>query len=302
MTSILGAKKKGRGSILNVDLRSDTQTVPCKAMRKSLSEALVGDDVYGEDPTAIKLEKMVAEIAGMEAGLFVPSGTMGNLISIMVHCRERGSEIILGDKSHIHLYEQGNIAQFGGVHSRTLPNAPDGTFDLQLAESLIRCDDIHYPVSKVLVIENTHNKCGGKSLPLAWIQGAYEMCRKNDLILHCDAARIFNAGMSSGVPVKELLSPWCDSACICLSKSLGAPIGSVVVGKVEFIKRARRLRKALGGGMRQAGIIAQAAIFAIENNVEKLKEDHERCSNLAQGMLIITFTNIFKSFSYLFQQ
>ncbi|CAB4068844.1 ltaE [Lepeophtheirus salmonis] len=257
MTSILGAKKKGRGSILNVDLRSDTQTVPCKAMRKSLSEALVGDDVYGEDPTAIKLKKNGCGDCWNGGWAFCSIWNDGEL-----------------NKYHV----------FGGVHSRTLPNAPDGTFDLQLAESLIRCDDIHYPVSKVLVIENTHNKCGGKSLPLAWIQGAYEMCRKNDLILHCDAARIFNAGMSSGVPVKELLSPWCDSACICLSKSLGAPIGSVVVGKVEFIKRARRLRKALGGGMRQAGIIAQAAIFAIENNVEKLKEDHERCSNLAQAI------------------
>jgi len=263
-----------------VDLRSDTVTQPSKEMREAMANAEVGDDVFRDDPTVLELEKRVAELAGKEAALYVASGTMGNLICVLAHCWGRGAEILIGDRSHIHIYEQGGVAQLGGVHPRTLKNLEDGTFSLEELVSKVREDDTHLPITTMVAVENTHNKCGGRPLPLDWLAELGKTCKGLGLPLHCDGARIFNAAVSQGKTVAELLQH-VDSASICLSKGLGCPVGSVIVGSKELMQKALRVRKVLGGGMRQVGILAAAGLFALDNHVERLADDHKHAQNAA---------------------
>jgi threonine aldolase len=265
-----------------IDLRSDTITLPTPAMRKAMAAAEVGDDVFGEDPTVRKLEALAAQRMGKETALMVASGTMGNLVCQMAHCG-RGDEMILGDKSHIFYYEQGGSAAVGGIHPRVVTNQPDGTLLPEDILSAIRIDDVHFPVTRLIVLENTHNLCNGSPLPLSYMKQAFEIAHGNGLKLHVDGARIFNAAVALGVSPADLSVP-ADSISFCLSKGLAAPVGSVVCGSEAFIARARRIRKVLGGGMRQAGIIAAAGIVAIEQMVERLSEDHENARRLAEGL------------------
>ncbi|XP_067006006.2 uncharacterized protein [Anabrus simplex] len=265
-----------------VDLRSDTLTKPTPLMRKAMFEADVGDDVYGEDPTVNALEEMSASLLGKEAALYVSSGTMGNLIAIMVHCNQRGSEIILGDKTHIFKYEQGGPAQIAGVQVCTIPNKPDGTFDLDEMENHIREDDDHEPRTALVCVENTHNLNGGKVLPLDWLDELAQRTKKLGIPLHMDGARLFNAAVYLNVPASRIVQDFA-SVSFCLSKGLGAPVGSILAGTKPFIKQARRLRKALGGGMRQAGVIAAAGIVALEHR-HRLAEDHVRAVKIAKAI------------------
>jgi threonine aldolase len=265
-----------------IDMRSDTVTQPTPAMREAMAKAEVGDDVYGEDPTINRLQEMAAEMMGKEAGLFVPSGTMGNLAAVLAHC-QRGDEVILGNKAHTFLFEAGGISALGGVHSCQLPNLADGTLELDDIRSAIRPDDPHDPITRLIALENTHNRCGGVALTAAYTRAAGELAHEHGLCLHMDGARIFNAAIASGISAKELVKP-VDSITFCLSKALCAPVGSVICGSREFIGRALRIRKQLGGGMRQAGILAAAGIVALETMVERLAEDHQRAKCLAEGL------------------
>jgi threonine aldolase len=265
-----------------IDLRSDTVTQPTEAMRQAMANAEVGDDVFGEDPTVNKLQEMAAEKMGKQAGLFIPSGTMGNLAAILAHCG-RGDEVILGNKAHTFLYEAGGISALGGVHSCQLPNQADGTLILQDIQAAIRSKDAHQPISRLVCLENTHNRCGGVALSADYTQSVGELAHQNGLFMHLDGARIFNAAVVQDVPVIELTKP-ADSVTFCLSKGLSAPVGSVLCGSNEFIIKAHRIRKQLGGGMRQAGILAAAGIVAIETMVDRLAEDHKRAVLLAQGL------------------
>ncbi|KAJ9682475.1 hypothetical protein PVL29_018404 [Vitis rotundifolia] len=268
-----------------VDLRSDTVTKPTETMRAAMAIAEVDDDVLVYDPTADRLETEMARITGKEAALFVPSGTMGNLISVLVHCEVRGSEVILGDNCHIHIYENGGISTLGGVHPRTVKNNEDGTMDINLIEAAIRDPrgELVYPTTRLICLENTHANCGGRCLPAEYIDRVGELAKKHGLKLHIDGARIFNASIALGVPVHRLLQA-ADSASVCLSKGLGAPVGSVIVGSKSFIAKARRLRKTLGGGMRQVGIICAAALVALQENIAKLEGDHKKAKILAEGL------------------
>ena len=265
-----------------IDLRSDTITKPTPAMRQAMAHAEVGDDVYGEDPTVNSLQEMAATLLGKDAGLFVASGTMGNLTAILAHCG-RGDEVILGDKAHTVIFEAGGISALGGVHSRQIPNLLDGTLALEAIEASIRPDDAHQPVTRLVALENTHNRCGGAALSVAYTRAVGELAHQRGLRLHMDGARIFNAAVALGVPAKELVEAT-DSVTFCLSKGLCAPVGSVICGTKEFIARAHRIRKQLGGGMRQAGILAAAGIVALETMVERLAEDHARARRLAEGL------------------
>ncbi|MCL4560593.1 MAG: low-specificity L-threonine aldolase [Chloroflexi bacterium] len=265
-----------------IDLRSDTVTQPTPAMRQAMASAPVGDDVYGEDPTINRLEKLAAAKMGKEAGLFVASGTMGNLTAILTHCG-RGDEVIMGNLGHTFLFEAGGVAALGGVHPYTLPNLPDGTLELEGIAGAIRGEDIHAPVSRLLVLENTHNRCGGTPISAAYTQAAGDLAHLRGLSLHLDGARIFNAAGAYQVPASELAKP-ADSVTFCLSKGLCAPVGSVLCGSGDFIRRARRIRKQLGGGMRQAGILAAAGIIALEEMSDRLPEDHARARALAEGL------------------
>jgi threonine aldolase len=265
-----------------IDLRSDTVTYPTEAMRQAMANADVGDDVFGEDPTVNKLQQMAAEKMGKEAGLFMPSGTMGNLAAILTHCG-RGDEVILGNKAHTFLYEAGGVSALGGVHSCQLPNQLDGTLVLQDIQAAIRSKDAHQPVSRLVCLENTQNRCGGVALTADYTRSVGELAHQNGLLLHLDGARIFNAAVAQSLSAMELAEP-ADSVTFCLSKGLSAPVGSVLCGSSEFITRAHRIRKQLGGGMRQAGILAAAGIVALETMVERLAEDHKRAYFLAQGL------------------
>ncbi|MCJ7735078.1 MAG: low-specificity L-threonine aldolase [Anaerolineales bacterium] len=265
-----------------IDLRSDTVTKPSPGMREVIANAEVGDDVYGEDPSVNSLEKESARILGKEAGLFIPSGTMGNLAAMLTHC-ERGSEIILGDKAHIFLNEVGGIAALGGIQSHILPNQKDGTLLLEDIRGAIRMDDIHDPPTRLITLENTHNRCGGVALTAGYTQAVGDIAREYHLKFHLDGARIFNAAAALGIEAKVLVEP-VDSVMFCLSKGLGAPVGSILCGDGDFIKRARKTRKMLGGGMRQAGLLAAAGLYALENHLPLLKEDHRRAVNLARGL------------------
>ncbi|KAK2581431.1 hypothetical protein KPH14_005106 [Odynerus spinipes] len=261
-----------------IDLRSDTLTKPTRAMRLAMLDAEVGDDVYEEDPTVKKLEKKAATLTGKEAALFVTSGTMGNLIAIMTHCDVRGSEAYCGEESHTFLHEQGGAAQLGGVTLCTLSNNPDGSFDLAKLRSKLCKDRLHEPISKLVLVENTIN---GKVVPQKWIERLAEMARSHDLKVHLDGARIWNAAVASNKLVKDLVAPF-DSVTFCLSKGLGAPIGSLLCGSECFIRKARRIRKVLGGGMRQVGIIAAAGLVALEEIIPLLKFDHARAACIAR--------------------
>jgi len=268
-----------------IDLRSDTVTQPTPAMRQAMAEAEVGDDVFGEDPTVKRLEQMAAQRMGKEAALFVASGTMANIISQMVHCG-RGDEMILGDQSHIFYYEQGGSAALGGIHPRTVPNQPDGTILPTAIEAAIRTDDVHFPRSRLLVLENTHNRCHGNPLPVDYLKIIGQLASAYKLKLHIDGARIFNAATALGVPPQDLAKP-ADSISFCLSKGLAAPAGSLVCGAQATIDQARRVRKVLGGGMRQAGVLAAAGIVALTHMVDRLAEDHVHAGKLAQGLSAI---------------
>lgn len=268
-----------------VDLRSDTVTKPSESMRVAMAKAEVDDDVLGHDPTAFRLETEMARITGKEAALFVPSGTMGNLISVLVHCDVRGSEVILGDNSHIHIYENGGISTIGGVHPRTVKNNKDGTMDIDLIEAAIRNPrmSICYPTTRLICLENTHANTGGRCLPVEYIDKVGELAKKHGLKLHIDGARIFNASVALGVPVHRLVQA-ADSVSVCLSKGLGAPVGTAIVGSKDFIAQAKRLRKTLGGGMRQVGVLCAAALVALQENVGKLDGDHKKAKTLAEGL------------------
>ena len=265
-----------------IDLRSDTLTNPTQSMRDAMATAEVGDDVFQEDPTVQKLETLSAEIMGKEAALFVPSGCMGNLISILSHCG-RGDEILLGDRSHISLYEVGGVAALGGVHPRPLPNNNDGTISIDLLEKGIRHSDIHCPPTRLICLENTHNFCQGSPITPEYMTEVRKIANKFGLKIHLDGARIFNAAVALGVPVAKLTEK-VDSVMFCLSKGLSAPVGSLVCGSSEFIVKARKARKMVGGGMRQVGHIAAAGLIAINEQVDRLQEDHDNAKFLASQL------------------
>lgn len=266
-----------------IDLRSDTVTHPTQAMREAMYRAEVGDDVYGEDPTINRLEEMAAERVGKEAALFVPSGTMGNAIAVLTHAG-RGQAVMVGDESHIYHYEAGGPSTLGGSPMWVVPNNADGTLDLEKVQAGIADEsDEHVAATALLCLENTHNRCGGKVLTVEQMQAAANVAHAHGVAVHVDGARIFNAAIALGVPLRELVQS-VDSVMFCLSKGLSAPVGSMLVGNKEFIRRARRTRKLLGGGMRQAGIVAAAGIVALEQMVERLAEDHEHCKQLAHGL------------------
>ena len=265
-----------------IDLRSDTVTKPAEAMRRAMLDAEVGDDVYGEDPTVNRLQELAAELTGKEAGLFVPSGTQGNLLAILAHC-QRGEEYIAGQQAHCYRYEAGGAAVLGGVQPQPIDFEADGSLDLDKVAAMIKPDDDHFAMTRLLCLENTQ---GGKVLSLDYQKRAAVFAREHGLALHLDGARVFNAAVSQQMPVKEI-TKYYDSASICLSKGLGAPVGSVLVGSKELIKKAHRWRKMTGGGMRQAGILAGAGIYALENNVERLAEDHTNAKSLAEGLATI---------------
>ncbi len=265
-----------------IDLRSDTVTKPTAAMREAMAAAEVGDDVYGEDPTVNRLEAMAAELLGKEAALFVSSGTMGNLTAVLAHCG-RGDEMILGDRCHIFRSEQGGAAALGGVHPMVIRNQEDGTLDLAEIEASIRADNQHYPVTKLVCVENTHNLCGGRALPVSYMDAVGDLAHEHGLQLHVDGARIWNAAVALNVSPARLLQN-ADTASVCLSKGLSAPVGSLVVGDKAFIARAHRVRKAAGGGMRQAGILAAAGIICLNEMIERLSDDHAHAQKLAQGL------------------
>ncbi len=268
-----------------IDLRSDTVTQPTPVMREAMAKAVVGDDVYGEDPTVNQLQEMAAARMGKEAGLFVASGTMGNLAAILAHC-QRGDEAMLGNKAHTFLFEAGGISVLGGVHSCQLPNQPDGSLRLEDIQAAIRPDDPHDPISRLICLENTHNRCRGTYQTADYTNRVGEIAREHGLKVHLDGARIFNAAAAQGVKAEELTAP-VDSVTFCLSKGLCAPVGSVLCGTKEFIAKAKRVRKLVGGGMRQAGILAAAGIVALETMVQRLGEDHARARRLADGLRAI---------------
>lgn len=262
-----------------IDLRSDTVTRPTRAMRQAMAEAEVGDDVYGEDPTINRLEAMAAERFGHEAALFVPSGTQANLTALMSHC-QRGDEYVVGQDAHCYRYEGGGAAVLGSIQPQPLPFEDDGCLDLDKVRAVVKPGDNHYARTRLLAVENTVH---GKALPLDYLPRARALVDEHGLGLHLDGARIFNAAVFHGVAV-HTLTQHVDSVSACLSKALGAPVGSVLSGSRDFIARARRWRKLLGGGMRQAGILAAACIHALEHHVERLAEDHENATRLRQGL------------------
>jgi threonine aldolase len=252
-------------------------------MRQAAFEAQLGDDVMGEDPTVNRLEAMAAERLGKEAGLFVASGTMANLVCLLAHC-QRGQEAIMGDMAHTFLFEAGGAAVVGGIHPRTVPNQPDGTLDLDDLEAAIRpTDNPHHPRSRLICLENTHNRCGGAVLTPDYMRSVRALADRHGLAIHVDGARIFNAGVALGVPVSALAAD-ADSVNFCLSKGLSAPVGALVCGSTPFIEEARRQRKLLGGGMRQAGVLAAPGIMALDTMVDRMAEDHANARKLAEGL------------------
>jgi threonine aldolase len=262
-----------------IDLRSDTVTRPTVAMREAMAAAEVGDDVYGEDPTVNELESLAAGMLGMEAAVFVCSGTQSNLIALLSHC-QRGDEYIVGQQAHTYKYEGGGAAVLGGIQPQPLDFCPDGTLDLKQVAAAIKPDDNHFARTRLLCLENTQ---AGKVLPLSYLQRAREFADEHELGLHLDGARAFNAAVKLGVPVTSI-SRHFDTVSLCLSKGLGAPVGSVLCGQRDLILRARRWRKVVGGGMRQAGILAAAGIVALKQHVERLAEDHRNAQHLAEGL------------------
>lgn len=265
-----------------IDLRSDTVTQPTPEMRDAMYKAEVGDDVFKEDPTINRLQEMAAERMGKEAGLFVPSGTMGNLIAVLSTC-QRGDEVIMGELGHTFLFEGGGVSALGGVFPHILRNQADGSIEIDDLQKAIRPNDIHHPISRMVILENTHNRCGGTVLSLDYLARVSEFCKRSNLQFHLDGARVFNAAAALGVPAAKI-TEGVDSVTFCLSKGLCAPVGSVLCGSLPFIEKARRVRKMLGGGMRQAGILAAAGIVALERMTERLVEDHKRAKIMAEGL------------------
>lgn len=267
-----------------IDLRSDTVTVPTQKMRDAMRDAVVGDDVYGEDPTINQLERLAAEIVGKEAALFVTSGTQGNQVAVLSHT-QRGDEVILEEQSHIFYYETAGLATIAGVQSRTIKGV-NGQMPISELVSAIREDDVHCPRTALICLENTHGDSGGRILPLSYMKEVYQVSRQYQIPVHLDGARLFNAAIGLGVDPKEI-TKYTDSVQFCLSKGLSAPMGSILAGSKEYIKRARKWRKMLGGGTRQAGIVGAAGIIALEEMVDRLKEDHIHAKALAEGLALI---------------
>ena len=269
-----------------IDLRSDTVTLPTNEMKQFIMDSPLGDDVYGEDPSVNLLQKKIAKIFNKESALFVPSGTMANLISVLTHCN-RGDEVILGNKSHIFFYEAGGISAFGGVHSHQINNNDDGTININDIENAIRKKgDDHFPKTKLICLENTHNACYGSPINTDFFNEVKNLAKKNNIPIHLDGARIFNAAIALNKSVDELTKD-CDSVSCCLSKGLSAPVGSVILGSKNFISKAKSLRKALGGGMRQAGLIASAGIFSLDHMINRIKDDHSNAKILASKLNLI---------------
>ena len=262
-----------------IDLRSDTVTQPSPGMREAMACAVVGDDVFGDDPTVNRLQEEMAGLFGMQDALFFPSGTQSNLSAVMAHC-QRGEEVIVGQAAHTYRYEAGGAAVLGSVQPQPLENRPDGTLDLAEVEAAIKPDDSHYAITRLIALENT---IGGKVLPRAYLADAVALARKHELSIHLDGARIFNAAVKLGMPVRDLCAGF-DTVSVCLSKGLGTPAGTVLVGSAPVIERARRVRKMLGGSMRQVGVLAAAGRYALEHNVERLAEDHDNAARLGAGL------------------
>ncbi len=267
-----------------IDLRSDTVTLPCEGMRKAMHEAALGDDVYGEDPTVRQLEETLAAMTGKEAGLFLPTGTQSNLCALMAHC-ERGDEYVAGQAAHLYRYEGGGAAVLGGIQPQPVENSADGSLDLSLVAGVIKPLDFHFARTRLLCLENTMQ---GRVLPLTYLQSLKPFAQTHGLQLHLDGARIFNAAIACDASLQELTQMF-DSVSICLSKGLGAPAGSVLVGHSSVIARALRWRKVLGGGMRQSGVLAAAGLYALSHNVDRLAEDHARARRLADGLSELGF-------------
>jgi threonine aldolase len=265
-----------------IDLRSDTVSQPTPEMREAMYRAEVGDDVYGDDPTVNRLEEMAARMLGKEAALFVFSGTMGNLVSLLTHCA-RGDEVIMGDKAHIFINEVAGASGLGGIQLRTAPNGPRGELAAEDISAAIRAENIHYPRTALVCLENTHNVCGGTALSIEEMRPALEVARERGIPVHLDGARIFNAAVALNVPVRELARDF-DTVQFCLSKGLSCPMGSMIVGPAAFIQRARKMRKMVGGGARQVGIVAAAGIVALESMIDRLAEDHATARQLAEGL------------------
>jgi threonine aldolase len=268
-----------------IDLRSDTVTHPTAAMRAAMADAEVGDDVFGDDLTVVQLEEMGAELLGCQAGLFMASGTMGNLVALLTHC-ERGTEAIVGNRSHVFLHEVGGMAALGGIQANKIANQPDGTLRLDEIAEAIREDDVHYPRTRLVCLENTQNACGGVPLTPNYTRSVADLAHSRGLKLHLDGARLANAAIALGVDLKALVSG-ADSVMLCLSKGLCAPIGSLLCGSKAFIAEARRNRKLVGGGMRQVGVLAAPGIVALKTTVQRLEEDHANARRLAEGLRAI---------------
>ncbi|QYJ16995.1 L-allo-threonine aldolase [Rubrobacter xylanophilus DSM 9941] len=264
-----------------IDLRSDTVTRPSEGMRRAMYEAPVGDDVFREDPTVNRLEEYVADLLGKEAALYAPSGTMTNQVGIHVNT-SRGDEILVHEGAHVYNYEAGAPALLSGVQIRPLPGE-GGVIAPETLRDAIRPEDDHFPRARLLCLENTHNAAGGRVYPLEEFTAVAAEARRHGLRVHLDGARLFNAQVATGIPAREWAAH-ADTVSVCSSKGLGAPVGSLLAGDEETIREARRVRKAFGGGMRQAGVIAAAALYAFENNIERLAEDHERARRLAGGL------------------
>lgn len=274
-------KKPDLGGFKLIDLRSDTITRPTKKMREAMFLAEVGDDVYGEDPTINKLEKLAAEMLGKEAALFVTSGTQGNQIAVLTHCRQ-GDEIILDEDSHIVFYEGGAISAFAGVQPRTIKTEGGFMDPLKLKEA-IRSNDIHFPDTTLICLENTHNRGGGVAIPPAHMAELFQIAKEHNIPVHLDGARLFNSAVALGEPLTAF-TQYTTTVQVCLSKGLGAPVGSILAGSKEFIDKARKWRKRLGGGLRQAGVLGAAGIIALNEMVDRLAEDHENAKTLAAGL------------------
>ena len=263
-----------------IDLRSDTVTRPTSQMREVMASAEVGDDVYGEDPSVNRLEALAAEMLNKQAAIFVPTGTQSNLLALLSHC-ERGDEYIVGQQGHTYKYEGGGAAVLGSIQPQPLDYEADGTLDLSRVEAAIKPDDPHFARTRLLCLENTQ---AGKVLPLEYLKKARAFCDRTGLALHLDGARLFNAAVALQVPVSDISDQF-DTVSVCLSKGLGAPVGSVLCGPKQLISKARRWRKVLGGGMRQAGMLAAAGIYALQNHVQRLEEDHQNARRLAEGLM-----------------
>lgn len=262
-----------------IDLRSDTVTTPCDRMRQAMAKAAVGDDVYNEDPTVNHLEQKLAELAGQESGLFFPSGTQSNLVALLSHC-QRGDEYIVAQDAHAYRYEAGGAAVLGGIQPQPLDCEADGSIAISKIAAAIKVDDFHFARTRLLALENT---TGGKVISLDYLRLAESLAREHNLGFHLDGARVFNAAVELGVEVAQITQRF-DSVSICLSKGLGAPIGSVLCANQEFIDRARRWRKMTGGGMRQVGLLAAAGIYALDHNIERLRDDHAHAEQLSDEL------------------